>query len=75
MGAMIIASTIIILWSRTIFGKLGRYGYDIALADDESPSIAQFKLLAGIAAPVEFQQLVIYKASPLLGSSVSSPLD
>ncbi|KAH8084246.1 cation efflux family-domain-containing protein [Filobasidium floriforme] len=42
MGAMIIASAIIIAWSRTIF--------------------EQFKLLAGIAAPVDFQQLVIYKA-------------
>lgn len=42
MGAMIIATGVMISWCITIYG--------------------QFKLLAGIAAPIEFQKLVIYKA-------------
>jgi hypothetical protein len=41
MGAMLIASGVIFVWSRTIY--------------------EQFTHLAGIAAPVEFQNLVTYK--------------
>lgn len=63
MGAMIIATAIIIAWSRTIFGKW-RFSLPMTwMYTDAEPRdfVEQFKLLAGIAAPVEFQQLVIYK--------------
>src|SRR5690348_9822365 len=60
MGAMIIATCIIVAWTRTIYGEWSHVIVQECKLN-KSGDPGQFKLLAGIAAPVEFQQLVVYK--------------
>jgi hypothetical protein len=56
MGASIIALTLIVVWSFTLYGQSGS-----VVSFSSADRAEQFTHLAGIAAPTEYQNLVIYK--------------
>jgi hypothetical protein len=65
LGATIIAICIILVWAHTVYGVSVRTLHQRQGAPaDFAPE--QFTFLAGIAAPVEYQNLVTYKASHLV---------
>ena len=67
MGALMISITIMAVWSKTIYG-----GSNASYQPRRSSLILeQFTLLAGIAAPREFQNLVTYKVGLTFISSAS----
>jgi hypothetical protein len=75
MGAIIIAVCVMISWCRTIYGSsnnsLVRYLHMLK----NLRRTEQFTFLAGIAAPVDFQQLVIYKVRRRLCDPLSYHAD
>ncbi|KAJ9115061.1 hypothetical protein QFC22_005389 [Naganishia vaughanmartiniae] len=61
-GAIIIAVCVMFSWGKTIYGEFNNLLVsDILQIPKHVRHTEQFTFLAGIAAPVDFQQLVIYK--------------
>lgn len=65
LGATIIAICIILVWAHTVYGESLRTLHPRQGAPADFAA-EQFTFLAGIAAPVEYQNLVTYKASHLV---------